>query len=166
MACVTEDLRTLFPIKGIVYVNKSDLDGYCDRIDEKVNELLAQAESMGYDAGACTVRSKLYDTHMELPTDVNGEIIHVGDLVKDLYGNSFVVCGVGFYDGGTVFYSDEYGDLGFCKTNEVEHFKNAVEDLVEEIRLVCSPDFPGDFEGWLSNLPERILACAKPEREE
>ena len=84
-----------------------EIDAIADRIEEENRILQAERDTAVQTAtDQAGARRKLQDRieaeYMELPRDKNGEIIHVGDIMRDRDGNEIAVdkvCSGGFFVG-------------------------------------------------------------------
>jgi len=92
---------------------------------ETIIELLTDDDDMG--------------DYIKLPKDVDGEVIHIGDVMT-VYGcHTFIVDGIGFVDGNdVVYYTTNGGRRKGHLASVCHHYhKPTVEDILGEFAIAC-----------------------------
>lgn len=93
-----------------------------------MDELRSYAHKYAWDGGETYDQHLLYiadqieeemANYIELPKDVNGETIRIGDELEWLDGNRLTVNGIG--EGGTLFYVDVHGDVQWTASGDKRH---------------------------------------------
>ena len=127
---ITDELRKYATNDRLHYC--SDYLAIVDRIDAEHEEAIQQS-LMGEGGVPATDENMAELGWIRLPKDVDGEYIHIGDVMEwPDNGETFEVVGIG--DGWTLFYVIEDGVAEWTRAeNKRHHHEPTVEDVLQKL---------------------------------